>query len=138
MNVILDNLTLFCYILSTLFHWLFLVPRQQTLLLWAHRAACVGFVLHSGYISVEASRTGPLLFSEVHGATALFSWTVMLVYLIAEAFTRIHALGSFLVPIALLALALGLALPPDAALLPPLTGFWLMTHVVLAFLGYAA
>jgi len=87
---------------------------------------------------VEVWRAGPLLFSDIHGATALFSWTVVLVYLIAEAFTRIRALGSFLVPVALLALVLGLALPPDAALLPPLTSFWLMTHVVLAFLGYAA
>lgn len=138
MNVILDNLTLFCYIVSTLFHWLFLVPRKRALLLWAHWTACVGFALHTAYLGVEVWRTGPLLFSDVHGATALFSWTVVLVYLIAEAFTRIRALGSFLVPIALLALVLGLALPPDAALLPPLTSFWLMTHVVLAFLGYAA
>ncbi len=138
MNVLLDNLTLFCYIVSTLFHWLFLAPRKRTLLLWAHWTACVGFALHTGYLSVEVWRAGSLLFSEVHGATVLFSWTVVLVYLIAEAFTRIRALGTFLVPIALLALVLGLALPPDAALLPPLTGFWLITHVVLAFLGYAA
>jgi cytochrome c-type biogenesis protein CcsB len=138
MNVVLDNLVLFCYILSTLFHWLFLAPRKRTLLLWAQWTAYAGFVLHTGYLSVEASRAGALLFSEVHGATVFFSWTVVLVYLIAEAFTRIRALGSFLVPIALLALALGLALPPDAALLPPLTSFWLMTHVALAFVGYAA
>jgi ABC-type uncharacterized transport system permease subunit len=139
MNVILDNLALFCYILSTLFHWLFMAFRKRTLLLWALGAACLGFVVHTGYLSVEASRAGPLLISEVHGATAFFSWTVMFVYLVAEALTRIRALGSFLVPIALLALLMGLALPPDAALLaPPLTSFWLITHIVLAFLGNAA
>jgi cytochrome c-type biogenesis protein CcsB len=138
MNVILDNLTLFCYILSTLFHWLALASQQRLLLRWAFGVACVGFVSHTGYLSVEASRTGILLFSEVYGATAFFSWTVILVYMIAEIVTRIRALGSFLVPIALLVLVLGLALPHDAALLPPLTSFWLIAHVVLAFLGNAA
>jgi ABC-type transport system involved in cytochrome c biogenesis permease subunit len=139
MNVILDNLTLFCYILSTLFHWLFMASRKRALLLYAIGAACVGFVLHTGYLSVEASRIGPLLFSEVQGATTFFSWAVVLVYLITEAVTRIRALGSFLIPMALLALLLGLALPPDSAhVLPPLTSFWLITHVVLAFLGNAA
>lgn len=139
MNVILDNLTLFCYILSTLFHWLFMASRKRLLLLYAIGAACVGFMLHTGYLSVEVSRVGPLLFSEVQGATAFFSWAVVLVYLITEAVTRIRALGSFLIPIAWLALLLGLAIPPDSAhVLPPLSSFWLTTHVVLAFLGNAA
>jgi cytochrome c-type biogenesis protein CcsB len=138
MTVILDNLTLFCYILSTLFHWLALASQKRLLLRWAFGAACIGFVLHTGYLSVEASQAGVLRFSEVYGASAFFSWTVLLVYVIAEALTRIRILGSFLVPIALLALVLGLALPHDATLLPPLTSFWLMAHVALAFLGNAA
>jgi ABC-type transport system involved in cytochrome c biogenesis permease subunit len=139
MNVILDNLTLFCYILSTLFHWLFMASRKRLLLLSAIGTACVGFMLHTGYLSVEAWRLGSLLFSEVYGATAFFSWAIVLAYLITEAVTRVRALGSFLIPIALLALVLGLAIPPDSAhFLPPLTSFWLITHVVLAFLGNAA
>src|SRR4029453_10577191 len=139
MNVILDNLTLFCYILSTLFHWLLMAARKHTLLPYAVGAACVGFLVHTGYLSLEVSRIGSMLFSEVQGATAFFSWTVVLVYLIAEAVTRIRALGSFLMPMALLALLLGLAIPLDAAhFLPPLTSFWLITHVVLALLGNAA
>lgn len=139
MNVILDNLALFCYILSTLFHWLFMASRKRTLLLWAQGAAYIGFVGHTGYLGVEVARAGPLLISEMHGATVFFSWTVMFVYLIAEALTRIRALGSFLVPIALLTLLMSLALPADAALfLPRLTSFWLVTHIVLAFLGNAA
>ena len=139
MNVILDNLTLFCYILSTLFHWLSMASRTRALLPYAVGAACVGFVVHTGYLSVEVSRAGPLLFSAADGATAFFSWTVVLVYLITEAVTRMRALGSFLMPIALFALVLGVAIPPDSAhFLPPLTSFWLITHVILAFLGNAA
>lgn len=139
MNVILDNLTLFCYLLSTLFHWLFMASRNRALLPCAIWAARVGFIVHTGYLSVEASRVGLLLFSEVQGVTASFSWTLMLVYLITEAVTRMRALGPFLLPLALLALLLGLAVPPDSAyVLPPLTSFWLVTHVVLAILGYAA
>jgi ABC-type uncharacterized transport system permease subunit len=139
MNVILDNLTLFCYILSTLFHWLFMASRKRPLLRGAIGAAGVGFILHTGYLSVEASRLGSLLFSGVHGATTFFSWAVVFVYFITEAVTRVRALGSFLIPIALLAMVVGLAIPLDSAhFLPPLTSFWLITHVVLAFLGNAA
>jgi ABC-type uncharacterized transport system permease subunit len=139
MNVILDNLTLFCYILSTLFHWLSMASRTRALLPYAIGAACIGFVVHTGYLSVEASRVGPLLFSAAYGATAFFSWAVVLGYLITEAVTRMRALGSFLIPIALFALVLGVAIPPDSAhFLPPLTSFWLITHVILAFLGNAA
>jgi ABC-type uncharacterized transport system permease subunit len=139
MNVILDNLALFCYILSTLFHWLFMASRKRTLLPYAIGAACVGFIVHTGYLSVEALRAGPLLFSEAQGATAFLSWAVVLVYLITQALTGMRALGSFLIPMALLALALGSAIPLDSAhFLPPLTSFWLITHVALAFLGNAA
>jgi ABC-type uncharacterized transport system permease subunit len=139
MNVILDNLTLFCYILSTLFHWLLMASRKHTLLPYAVGAACLGFLLHTGYLSLEAARVGSLLFSEAQGATAFFSWTVVLAYLIAEAATRIRALGSFLLPMALFTLLLGVAIPQDLPqFLPPLTSFWQITHVVLASLGLAA
>jgi ABC-type uncharacterized transport system permease subunit len=139
MNVILDNLALFCYLLSTLFHWLSMASRKRTLLPYAFGAACVGFLLHTAYLSVEVSRVGSLFFSDVQGSTTFFSWAVVLAYLIAEAATRIRALGSFLMPMALFALLLGLAFPPESAhFLPPVTSFWLVTHVVLAFLGNAA
>jgi ABC-type uncharacterized transport system permease subunit len=88
---------------------------------------------------LEAARVGSLLFSEAQGATAFFSWTVVLAYLIAEAATRIRALGSFLLPMALFTLLLGVAIPQDLPqFLPPLTSFWQITHVVLASLGLAA
>ncbi|MBI3329780.1 MAG: cytochrome c biogenesis protein CcsA [Nitrospinae bacterium] len=139
MSLILDTLTLFCYVLSTLFHWMFLGSRKRMFFLGALGAAGVGFVIHTGYLSMEALKAGPLVFSELQGATRFFSWTVVLVYSIAEGLTRIRALGSFLVPIGLLALLLGLALPfEDSRLLPPLSSFWLILHVVLAFLGNAA
>ncbi len=139
MSIVLDTLTLFCYVLSTLCHWLFLASRKRALFLGALGAACVGFVIHTAFLGMEAWRAGPLLFSGLPGAARFFSWAVVLVYLIAEAFTRIRALGSFLVPIGLVALLLGLALPLEASrLLPPLTSFWLFLHVALAFMGNAA
>lgn len=139
MSLVLDTLTLFCYVLSTLFHWLFLASRKRALFQGAVGAAWGGFVVHTGYLSVEAWQAGPLLFSTLPGATRFFSWTVVLVYVMAEGFTHIRALGSFLMPIGLLALLLGLVLPFEPSpLLPPITSFWLMLHVVLAFLGNAA
>lgn len=139
MSLVLDSLALLCYVLSTLFHWLFLASRKRVVFWGALGAACVGFAIHTWDLSMEIARAGPLLFSEFTGATRFFSWTVVLVYLIAEGFTRIRALGSFLVPIGSLALLLGLALPfEESRVLPPLSSFWLVLHVVLAFLGNAA
>lgn len=139
MRLILDTLILFCYVLSTLCHWLFFASRKRVFFLCALATAWAGFVLHTGYLSMEALKAGPLVFSDLYGATRFFSWTVVLVYVIAEGFTRIRALGSFLVPIGLMALLLGLVFPLEASrLLPPLSNFWLILHVVLAFLGNAA
>ncbi len=139
MSLVLDTLTLFCYVLSALFHWLFLASRKRVLFWGALGAACAGFGIHTWDLSVEVLRAGPLLFSELGGAARFFSWTVVLVYLIAEGFTRIRALGSFLVPIGLLALLLGLTLSfEESRLLPPLSSVWQILHVVLAFLGLAA
>ncbi|MBI3327472.1 MAG: cytochrome c biogenesis protein CcsA [Nitrospinae bacterium] len=139
MSLILATLTLFCYVLSTLAHWLFFSSRKRVFFRSALGVAWLGFVIHTSYLSMEGLKAGPLVFSELQGATRFFSWTVVLVYLIAEGFTRIRALGSFLLPIGLLALLLGLVLPFEPSpLLPPLTSLWSITHVALAFLGYAA
>ena len=138
MNVILDNLTLFCYILEHV------VPLavdgfSETHAVTVRHWSCVCRVSFAYRISQRgSSRVGPLLFSEVQGATAFFSWTLVLVYLITECHAHTCA-GVLLDPDSILALLLGLAIPPESAyFLPPLTSFWLITHVVLAFLGNAA
>jgi len=139
MSLLLDTLTLLCYVLSSLCHWLFLALRKRVLFLAAVGAACGGFAVHTGYLGREAWQAGPWLFSTLPGATRFFSWTVVLVYVIAQSCTGARALGSFLMPIALLVLLLGLVLPFEPSpLLPPLTSFWLIVHVALAFLGNAA
>ena len=137
MNVILDNLTLFCYILSTLFHWLLMAARKHTLLPYAVGAACVGFLVHTGYLSLEVSRIGSMLFSgaRYHG-----------LLLLDRGVSVSHRRGGSHTRTGVLFDADGTARPVARIGDPARRGslpatadqFWLITHVVLALLGNAA
>jgi cytochrome c-type biogenesis protein CcsB len=67
-------------------------------------------------------------------ALAFFSWMLILVFLIVEFRHRLHVLGSFILPLALVSLVSAAALPETApALTPVFRTLWV--HVTLSMLG---
>ena len=80
---------------------------------------------------VGSSATAP---PSVHEALSFFSWMLILVFLAVEFRHRIHVLGSFIVPLALVSLISAAALPDTAPTLQPMfRTLWL--HVALSMLG---
>jgi cytochrome c-type biogenesis protein CcsB len=69
-----------------------------------------------------------------HVALSFFSWVLILVFLVVEFRHRVHVLGSFIVPLALLSLVSAAALPEAAPSLTPVFGT-LWVHVTLSMLG---
>jgi ABC-type uncharacterized transport system permease subunit len=70
----------------------------------------------------------------VHEALSFFSWMLILVFLAVEFRHRIHVLGSFIVPLALVSLISAAALPDTVPTLQPMfRTLWL--HVTLSMLG---
>lgn len=139
MDALLYTLTLLAYLISALNYWIYLSSRRDSLLRLARIVVIGGFVFHTILLVILTIARKSLPFSTLYGMIILFSWTIILVYLIAEIKYRIPTLGSFIIPLAFLAICYAMLLPRQNQLLrPALQSIWLGLHVLIAFLGNAA
>jgi cytochrome c-type biogenesis protein CcsB len=81
-------------------------------------------------------------FSNLYESLIFFAWTIMLLYLIVEWRTKSKTAGTFVLPLAFLAMAYASFSPNIASriqpLIPALQSNWLITHVITCFFAYAA
>lgn len=81
-------------------------------------------------------------FSNLYESLIFFSFTIILLYLIVEWRTKNRTLGTFITPLASLAMAYASFSPNISSriqpLVPALKSNWLITHVITCFFGYAA
>ena len=79
--------------------------------------------------------------TNLYESLIFFVWTLILIYLIIEFKYKTHVFGAFVTPIAGLALAFielsGMSKNIEP-LVPALQSNWLIAHVMISFLGYAA
>ena len=80
--------------------------------------------------------------SNFYESLIFFSWTIMLLYLVFEWRIKNKSLGTFVVPVAFIAMAFA-SLSPNIKnriqpLIPALQSNWLTSHVMTCFMGYAA
>jgi cytochrome c-type biogenesis protein CcsB len=81
-------------------------------------------------------------FSNLYESLVFFTWTLMLLYLILEWRTKNKTIGTFVTPLAFLAMAYASFSPNISThiqpLIPALKSNWLISHVITCFFGYAA
>jgi len=81
-------------------------------------------------------------FSNLYESLIFFAWTLMLLYIIVEWRTRNRTFGTFVTPLAFLAMAYASFSPNISShiqpLIPALKSNWLISHVITCFFGYAA
>jgi cytochrome c-type biogenesis protein CcsB len=85
---------------------------------------------------------GHVPLSNFYESLIFFAWTVVLLYLVFEWRIKNKSLGTFVVPVAFLAMAFA-SLSPNInsriqPLIPALQSNWLTSHVMTCFMGYAA
>ena len=72
-------------------------------------------------------------------STAFFAWAITLIYLLIVRLTHLRTLGSFVMPVAFIAILISYSFATHTAALPePLQTYWLLAHTTLIFLAYAA
>ena len=72
-------------------------------------------------------------------STAFFAWAITLIYLLIVRLTHLRTLGSFVMPVAFIAILISYSFATHTAALPePLQNYWLLAHTTLIFLAYAA
>jgi len=126
--------TLVLYIVGTVSFLSYSLRRSEALSNVSLGVTALGFVSHTITLVIRmtgVSSSAPPSFSD---ALSFFSWMIILVFLVVEFRHRIHVLGSFLVPVAVVSLVSAAALPEtEPTLQPVLKTLWF--HVTLSMLG---
>lgn len=127
-------ITLVLYIVATVSFLSYSLRRSEALSNVSLGMTAAGFVSHTVALVLRiagASSSAPPSFSD---ALSFFSWMIILVFLVVELRHRIHVLGSFMVPLALVSLISAAALPETVPTLQPVfKTLWF--HVTLSMLG---
>ncbi len=126
--------TLVLYFAGTVLYLTYLLRRSETLSNVSLGITGVGFLAHSVALITHMATVGHAPLTSFHEALSFFSWALVLVFLWVEFRHRIHVLGSFILPLALVSLLSAAALPKQIPTLGPvLKTVWV--HVTLSMLG---
>lgn len=126
--------TIVLYFLATISFLVYLLRRSEALSKISLGLTAGGFVTHTIALVLRMLSVGEVPLSSVHEALSFLSWMLVLVFLAVEFRHRIHVLGSFIVPLALISLVSAAALPERVPTLgPALKTVWV--HVGLSMLG---
>lgn len=127
-------IALILYIAATVSFLSYSLRRSEALSNVSLGITAAGFAFHTITLIMGmtgASSSAPPSFSD---ALSFFSWMIILVLLIVEFRHRIHVLGSFMVPLAIVSLISAAALPESEPTLQPVfKTLWF--HVTLSMLG---
>ena len=99
----------------------------------------IGFAFLTLFIALWWLQQGHFPMTHWTDSTAFFAWAITLIYLIIVRLTHLRALGSFVMPVAFIAILISYSFATHTAALPePLQNYWLLAHTTLIFLAYAA
>lgn len=121
-----------CYVLH-LFNTKRGVGKAATVLLTA------GWALHTSALVVRTVAAGRPPFLNLYEYVLSLTWGFVLVYLVAELFTKSKQLGAFIVPLVTLFAFLAIRLPSEVnPTMPALRSAWRIPHISTAILAYAS
>jgi cytochrome c-type biogenesis protein CcsB len=139
MNSLLFNSTLVIYAAATVLYLCYLIKPQETIGKIGHYLVSVGLLVHIAFTVNRYVEAGHTPLTNLHESLSFFALAVVAFFIIFERRYRIYILGSFVVPLALLIMAISATfssvIPP---LNPALKSKWLVVHTTMAFVGYAA
>jgi len=147
MNAIILSYITFFYFVSFMLYLLTMVMGKALLGRLGTVVTIAGFAGNTFAMIlrwVESYRLGighaPL--SNLYESLIFFAWTIILLYLVVEWRTKNRTIGTFVTPLAFLALAYASFSPGVSSgiqpLIPALQSNWLIAHVITCFFGYAA
>lgn len=140
-------LTLLIYLAASIFQTLSLalgnrteaIAIRSTLEQIAFSGTAIGFAFLTLFIPLWWLQQGHFPMTHWTDSIAFFAWAVTLIYLIIVRLTQLRTLGSFVMPVAFIAILISYSFATHTAALPePLRNYWLLAHTTLIFLAYAA
>lgn len=131
-------ITLALYGCATLFYLVYLARTTPLLASWSHRLITLGFIAHLLSTIHLISSNGQLPVSTVQESLSLFSLAIVGAFILFERFYKVAILGSFIIPLAMISIAVSSVLPDRGAdFSPQHYGIWFWIHILCAFISYA-
>ncbi|MBM3262930.1 MAG: cytochrome c biogenesis protein CcsA [candidate division Zixibacteria bacterium] len=139
MDAFLHGLIMAGYLGSAVAYIRHFPGRQSRVGRYATGLLIAGLVFHSLFLIARTIRSGHLPFVGLHESMSFFAWLIALVYLALELRFGDRSLGTFVMPLVLMAQAVStLLMRPEEPLPPLLRSSWFSFHVAVSFMAYAA
>ena len=147
LNSIILSYTTFVYFAAFMFYLLGMVMNREILARIGTVASLIGLLAQTvaiilRWVESYSLGVGHAPFSNLYESLVFFAWTLMLLYMIVEWRTKNRTFGTFVTPLAFLAMAYASFSPNISShiqpLIPALKSNWLISHVITCFFGYAA
>ncbi|NJD90504.1 MAG: c-type cytochrome biogenesis protein CcsB [Geobacter sp.] len=139
MNASLFYLTFAVYMAATLSYMVYLAKPSEQLGKTSRWLISGGLLIHILFTLARYIEAGHTPITNLHESLSFFSMAVVGVFLFFERRFKIAVLGSFVVPVALILMAVSALFPTAVVPLnPALKSKWLVIHTVVAFFGYAS
>jgi len=139
-NSVFFELALIFYLIASITGVVVLFKGKKAVSKLIIGLALAGFILHTAYIAVRYIEEGHFPASNLHDASSLFTWCIVVLFFVLEYRYKLGLLGSFIMPIVSVFMLSSSMLPIkiNPSLDPILNSYWFSIHTILAFLGDAA
>ena len=134
-----DTLTVFLYMLSTAGYIMYLFLQKNFLQKSGYMLLLAGFILHSIAIVTAFVQSGQIPAATLRDTLCLAGWAIAGVFLVIQLRYKIKVLGIYAAPSITLIMVIVSYLPREPAQAQSLfKSIWLVSHVIVIFVGEAA
>lgn len=132
-------LALLFYLFSAFIYIYYLSFRQDRIVKIAPFLIGAGLIFNTVSLAFRWLEAGHPPLWTLYEVSSFFAWCVAVIYLIIEFYTKQRIIGAFVMPLNIVVMGLGWSnFEGPTQLLPALQSPWLVIHVTIAFISYAA
>ncbi len=129
----------FLYLASTITYFLYLFCQKDSMQKTAFKCICAGFFFHFIAIGITAFRMGTIPVENFQQTLFIAALALAGVFIFFQYRLNLKILGIIVSPLILVMMVSAFVLPDTiAAKEPVLKGFWLISHIIMIFMGEAA
>ncbi|CAN2041562.1 HemX protein [Candidatus Magnetomoraceae bacterium gMMP-15] len=135
------GLTVFFYILSTIWYVSYVFLQKDYLHKTAYYLLWAGFISHSLFFGLSYFRAGYIPVQNLHETLSITGWAIICVFLLFQFKFNLKVLGAFAAPFASLAV-IAACLIPKKTIVPEeiylFKSLWAVFHILIIFAGHGA
>ena len=137
----LNLIPTFSYILSTAGYIAYLFFQKERLQKIGYVLLFAGFLIHSISIGYGFFQSGHLPVQNLHQTLSIAGWAIAGMFLFSKYRFNLKVLGIYAAPLVAIVMIISMRLPAEGTVVQAKTLFsniWLVSHVVIIFIGEAA